>query len=107
MFLQGEQEMRVTRGVEPLKQALAEDAERVDLDLLVPETSPATAARVLDTLERADEFCREQRLLVLAATPQIAEFQRWYFGEWGRQAAGEEPRPWTGSFKVEDEPAGG
>jgi anti-sigma regulatory factor (Ser/Thr protein kinase) len=104
-FLQAEQERRLTRGLEVLEQALAKDLERVDLDLLVPETAPATAGRMLDTLERADEFCREQRLLVLAATPQEAELERWYLGEWARQAAGEDPRPWTGAFTVDEQSA--
>jgi hypothetical protein len=60
---------------------------------------------MLDTLQRADEFCREQRLLVLAATPQEAELERWYLGEWVRQAAGEDPRPWRGSFTVDEQSA--
>ena len=103
VFLQVEQEQRLTRGFDVLERAFADDLERVDLDLLVPETGPATAARLLDTLQRADEFCREQRLLVLAATPQEVELQRWYLGEWVRQGVGESPRPWKGSFAV-DEP---
>jgi anti-sigma regulatory factor (Ser/Thr protein kinase) len=101
VFLQVAQEARLTRGMEKLHQAIADGVERVDLDLLVPESSPATSVRLLDTLERADQFCREQRLLVLAATPQELEMQRWWLGEFARQAAGEEPRPWPGPFTAD------
>ena len=105
VFLQVEQEVRLTRGMEKLDQAVAEGAERVDLDLLVPQSAPATSVRLLDTLERADEFCREQRLLVLAATPLELEVQRWWLGEFTRQAAGEDPRPWPGPFAADTEAA--
>jgi anti-sigma regulatory factor (Ser/Thr protein kinase) len=104
VFLQVEQERRLTRGMERLVQAEAEGLDRLDLELLVPQTSPETARRLLETLERADEFCREQRLLVLAATPQEAAMQRWWLSEFSRQAAGEDPTPWPGPFTV-DEPA--
>jgi anti-sigma regulatory factor (Ser/Thr protein kinase) len=102
VFLQVEQERRLTHGMERIDQAEAEGLDRVDLDLLVPQTSPETARRLLETLERADEFCRQQRLLVLAATPQEAAMQRWWLSEFPRQAAGEEPTPWPGPFTVEE-----
>jgi anti-sigma regulatory factor (Ser/Thr protein kinase) len=103
VFLEVEKERRLTHGLEPLDQAVAAGVERVDLDLLVPQTSPETSRRLLATLERADEFCREQRLLVLAATPLLAAMQRWWLSEFFRQAAGEPPTPWPGPFTV-DEP---
>jgi hypothetical protein len=104
VFLQVEQEARLTRGMDKLYKAMEEGAERVDLDLYVPQSAPATAVRLLDALERADQFCREQRLLVLAGTPLEMEMQRWWLGEFARQGAGEEPRPWPGPFTV-DAPA--
>ena len=76
----------------------------MDLDLLVPQTMPDTMARLLTTLERADEFCRDQRLLVLAASPQQTELVRWWCTEFVRLAAGEEPTPWSGSYTVEEDP---
>lgn len=104
VFLQVEQERRLTRGMEELERAAEAGLDRVSVDLLVPRTSPATSARLLEVLERADEFCREQRLLVLAAGPQELEMQRWWLGEFVRQGAGEEPRPWTGSFALDPAP---
>ena len=103
VFLQTEQERRLIKGRENLEEALAEGRDRVDLDMLVPPTMPETMRRLLVVLERADEFCRDQRLLVLAASPQQQALQRWYLSEFVRQAEGEEPRPWTGSFEVEDD----
>jgi hypothetical protein len=66
---------------------------------------PATMDRLMHSLERADDFCREQRLLVLAADPVERALQRWFFGEFVRQAAGEEPRPWPGPFTVPEDDA--
>ena len=53
---------------------------------------PATMARMIVALERADEFCREQRLLVLTASPQQKELVRWWCEEFARQAEGKEPK---------------
>ena len=50
-------------------------------------------------------FCREQRLLTLAPNPQQLTLRAWYLGEFERQARGEEPLPWPGTYVVED-PAG-
>lgn len=98
VFLASERERRLTYGAEQLDDLLASDRDRGDVNLLVPRSSPETTRRLLDTLERADRFCREQRLLVLAAGRVDLDFQRWYLREFARQAAGEPPRPWPGPF---------
>lgn len=103
VFLQTQSERRLIQGMEAVDEALAEGRAAVDLDLLIPPTMPDTMARLLPTLERADEFCRDQRLLVLAASQQQQQLQRWYLSEYVRQAAGEDPRPWPGVLEVEDE----
>jgi hypothetical protein len=103
IFLQAEKERRLTRGIQQFERALASDSDRATFELLVPESMPETMARLTATLERADEFCREQRLLVLAATPLEQRLQEWFLGEFGRQAAGEEPLPWTGPFAMDSE----
>jgi len=104
VFLQVEQERRLISGRERLDAALTEGLERVDLDFLVPATMPATMGRLLEALERADEFCREQRLLVLTASPQQKELVRWWCEQFARQAEGKEPTPWQGSFTVVEDP---
>ena len=101
LALQVEAERRQARGTEQLEKAIANDLDRADLDYRVPPTAPATMARLLDLLEKANEFCRQERMLAVAATPQQLALQRWYLNEFIRQGAGEEPRPWTGGFEVE------
>jgi anti-sigma regulatory factor (Ser/Thr protein kinase) len=101
LFTEIERERRRSRGIDKLDEATQSGLDRIDLDLFVPPTTPPSMARMADLLEKADQFCREQRLLMLAAPPQQLAVQRWYFGEFSRQAAGEEPAPWPGSFTVE------
>jgi len=101
LFLQVEQERRQADGVGELDRAVADARDVADLEYLVPSSSPASMGRMLEMLEEADRFCREQRLLVLAASPQQLALQRWYLGEFVRQAAGEEPTPWPGALTLE------
>lgn len=103
VFLRVEQERRVSRGVEKLDAAIAEGLERVDLEYLVPKSTPETMARLREILDRADKFCLEQRLLVLAASPLQRRLQHWYLSEFPRQAAGEDPTPWPGPFTDDGE----
>lgn len=104
MTLQVEHERRLAEGVDQLDEAIRTGQERVDLDYLVPDTAPATMARMGEVLAEADRFCRDQSLLTVPATPQQLALLEWYVGEFGRQAAGEEPRPWPGSYAVEPPP---
>jgi anti-sigma regulatory factor (Ser/Thr protein kinase) len=101
LFLQVEAERRQAQGVNRLDEAIDRDEDQVDLEYLVPRSTPDSMGRLLEMLEKADRFCREQRLLALAASPQQLELQRWYLGEFVRQSAGEEPQPWPGSLTVE------
>ena len=103
LTLEVERERRQARGVSALDQAIAEGRDRVDLEYHVPPSAPASMTRLLAMLEKADAFCREQRLLVLAASPQQLALQRWYLGEFARQAAGEPPMPWPGGYTLEEE----
>ena len=101
VMLQVEHERRLAHGVERLDQAIAEGLASVDLEYVVPATATATMARMHDVLERADRFCRDQSLLTVPATPQQLALMRWYAGEFARQGAGQEPRPWDGSTVVD------
>lgn len=102
VFLEAERLHRLTRGWDRFNELLAGDADRGDVELVVPAEAPPLLLRLLDSLERADEFCREQRLLTLSATPQEAALQRWFFNEFARQAAGEPALPWPGPFTVDE-----
>jgi len=102
LFLQVEQERRHAQGVSELDQAIADNLDRVDLEYHIPSTAPASMARLLELLDKADDFCRDEKLLSLAASPQQLALQRWYLGEFSRQAGGQAPTPWSGGFVVED-----
>jgi hypothetical protein len=102
LTLQVEQERMQAIGVTDLERAIAGGLDRADLDYLVPASAPASMCRLLELLERADVFCREQRLLALAATPQQLALQRWYLNEFSRQAAGDPPVPWPGGYQIEE-----
>ena len=102
LTMQVEQERRQSTGGDALTAAINDGLEQTDLDYLVPASAPASMGRLLELLERADAFCRDQRLLALAASPEQLALQRWYLGEFVRQGAGGEPVPWPGGPAVED-----
>ncbi len=99
---QVERERQQSSGTDRLGAAIAQGVERVDLVYDVPPSAPGTMALLREVLDQADEFCREQRLLVAPPTPQMVALRSWYLGEFERQGRGEEPRPWTGGYTVED-----
>lgn len=101
LAVQVERERRQARGTDHLEEAIREGRNRAELTYQVPATASATMARLRELLEAADEFCRQERMLSVAATPQQLALQRWYLGEFVRQGAGEAPLRWTGSFTVE------
>ncbi|NUR08591.1 MAG: ATP-binding protein [Nocardioidaceae bacterium] len=96
-----EEERRQASGVGGLDKAVAAGLDRADLEYVVPASAGETMPRLLELLLQVDEFCREQRLLTLEPTPQLLALREWYLGEFGRQARGEAPRPWTGGYTVE------
>jgi anti-sigma regulatory factor (Ser/Thr protein kinase) len=100
LAIEVEQERRQALGTDGLDKAIAAGLDRVDLDYWVPRSAPATMGRLLELLEKANEFCRQERMLAVAATPQQLELQRWYLNEFVRQGAGEAPRAWTGDLAV-------
>jgi len=100
--LQVEQERRQASGVDRLDAAIAAGQDRADLEYHVPVSAGATMGRLLGLLEDVDVFCREQRLLTLAANPQQIALREWYLGEFTRQTAGEAPTPWSGSYAVNE-----
>ncbi|WP_337063426.1 hypothetical protein [Kineococcus sp. G2] len=67
-----------------------------DVTYTLPAQAAAFAQRVLDVLEEADDFCREQQLLTLPASAQLVAYRRWLFGQFIRQLSGAPPQPWTG-----------
>lgn len=77
----------------------AQDAGRATTDLrIVMSRAHARALdRFVQLLELTDEFCRAEKMLSLARTPEQRSFQNWFLGEFVHQADGQAPRPWSGS----------
>jgi Histidine kinase-like ATPase domain len=80
--------------VSDLHRSLAMGHDHVDLTVNVPMDSGPRFARLIELLELADAFCRNERLLTLARTEDQVAFQAWLFGEFVRQTAGDPPLPW-------------
>jgi hypothetical protein len=81
-------------GGEALLRALETGQAHLDLEVKAPTDAEERFSRLLELLDLADAFCRNERLLTLARTPEQVVFQDWLFGEMGRQASGAEPLPW-------------
>jgi hypothetical protein len=79
---------------EDLEVAAAAGAATTDLRVNMPRTTAESIGRFLELLDLADAFCREERLLSLARTPEQRHFQQWFLGEFVRQLRGEAPLAW-------------
>ena len=71
------------------------ERETADLHVRMPRSAAETVRRFLDMLDLIDEFCRQERLLVLARSPEQVAFQRWFLGEYLTQATGGRPTRWS------------
>jgi hypothetical protein len=94
LFTALERQLRDGLALSEVGGVLAE-AEVADLHTRMPREAAVTLRSFVDLLDVADEFCRQQRLLTLARTPEQRVFQRWFLGEYIRQAAGASPEPWV------------
>jgi hypothetical protein len=92
-----ERELREGMGADQIDAAVRAGREVADLRLTVAAETAAKIGRFIELLDLADAFCREERLLSLARTPEQRQFQRWFLGEFVRQASGESPVAWQDS----------
>jgi hypothetical protein len=99
-YLQVEYERRQVSGVEQLDRAIAEGAESVDLHYLVPPSAPATMRRLSGLLTTVYDDLSGNVLLSVRPPDDVLDFEQWYFGEFTRQAAGEEPIRWDGPLRL-------
>ncbi|MCA1983412.1 ATP-binding protein [Nocardioides nematodiphilus] len=90
-----ERQLRDGIGLSDMEGALAQNADVADLSVRMPREAATTLRRFVDLLDVADEFCRQERLLSLARSDDQREFQRWFLGEYVRQAAGAAPTAWV------------
>ncbi len=88
-----ERHLRAGTDEEAVLRAQADGAETVDLEVVVARSASRTIERFISLLDLADEFCRQQRLLSLARTPEQHDFQEWYLGELVRQSRGQPSIP--------------
>jgi anti-sigma regulatory factor (Ser/Thr protein kinase) len=94
MFGALEHDLREGIGADQIDQALASGSAAADLHIAMPRQTAATIGRFIELLDLADAFCREERLLSLARTPDQQRFQRWFLREFVRQESGEPPLAW-------------
>jgi anti-sigma regulatory factor (Ser/Thr protein kinase) len=92
-----ERELRQGMGADQINEAVRAGLEVTDLAVSVPAETAAKIGRFIELLDLADAFCREERLLSLARSPEQREFQSWFLGEFVRQGAGDAPRSWHDS----------
>ena len=89
----GDLERHLRAGTDETPVLLAQEDGKETVDLEVLESRVATIERFISLLDLADEFCRQQRLLSLARSPEQHAFQEWYLGELVRQSQGRAPLP--------------
>ncbi|MGC4110446.1 MAG: ATP-binding protein [Nocardioides sp.] len=77
-----------------LVHAIQDGREHADIDVVAPLDAADRFARLMELYDLADAFCRNERLLTLARTPEQVEFQTWLYGEFVRQGSGKEATPW-------------
>ena len=96
---------RVLRGLGGEQLEAAQQAGDATTDLVVHMQSSEVASfgRFLEMLDLADAFCREERLLSLARSPEQREFQQWFLREFIRQQLGEFPVPWSSQTTARDQ----
>jgi len=76
--------------------------DRVTLVLPIASSMLPRIREFQQLLSEADEFCRREQLLTLAAGPQEQELRSWYLGEMIAQLQGAAPTPWSGDFVLTD-----
>jgi anti-sigma regulatory factor (Ser/Thr protein kinase) len=89
-----DRQLRDGIGVEQIESALTQGLKSTDLVVHMPRANASTLVRFVELLDLADDFCRAERLLSLARTPEQRRFQAWFLTEFVRQANGEPPLSW-------------
>jgi anti-sigma regulatory factor (Ser/Thr protein kinase) len=88
-------DFRTQLGGERLREAVRIGRGHIDLDVVAPADTEQQFLRLQELLDLADAFCRNERLLTLARSSDLVAFQSWLYGEFVRQARGEQPHPWS------------
>lgn len=94
LFGELEHELRHGLDLDQLRAARRDGLDTLDLEVRLPCESAETMGRFINLLDFADEFCREERMLALARTPEQEMFQTWFMTEFVRQRNGQAPSPY-------------
>ena len=102
--LLGSLEGRLPRdlGTEQIDAAHDRGDQYVDLSVRLSTARVVRVGQISELLDLADDFCREERLLVLGRTPGQASFQRWMLGQYVAQTAGLPAQAWVDDLEVAD-----
>ena len=100
IYLQIEHECRQVVGLDALDEAMEAGKETVDLVYRTPATAPESMTRIATLLERIYRSFGEDQLLAVRPSPDLMSLQRWYLGEFSRQANGHPPMPWLGPTQL-------
>ncbi len=95
-----EKPLRQGLGADQVLAAEAAGESNVDLHGVMRRADAVRVERLIELLDLADEFCRAERLLSLARSPEQARFQKWFLGEVVRQSRGEPPIAWANGATV-------
>jgi len=96
IYLQIEHERRQVVGLDDLDSAMNAGKDTVDLAYRVPATAPESMSRLAALLEQVYRNFAQEKLLAVRPTSELMSLQRWYLGEFARQANGHRPIPWQG-----------
>ena len=77
-----------------IEEARTAGRKEIDLTYFVPSGVIDAARQLVEELEEADEFCRSGELLTLSTPAELAQFRRWFLGEFQRQSSGQPATPW-------------
>jgi hypothetical protein len=80
------------------EEALARGERSMDILISVPRSAGAASAELDAMLDETDEFCRDGKLLTLAAPDDVVAFRRWYLQEVIVQTGGGPATPWPGGL---------
>lgn len=75
---------------------LRESGAVADLTFTAAARSSQVFGTMLEVMDLADSFCRSQRLLSMARTPEQVAMQTWMLEQFMAQSEGAAPVPWTG-----------
>ena len=89
-----ERVLRDDLGADQAETARARGQRTTDLRVRLRPGDEHQLERLSELLDLADAFCREERLLSVARTPEQEAFQRWFLAEVLRRAAGEGAVAW-------------